>query len=210
MKKNFLTIAGVLAIIGNAHANPYVKGNINFSTLTDYTVLSRSSISEEEFRDSMTGDSAFGFKIGAGVRVAPNVRLQLELGSTTLESVAEEASFSIDDNIKSLNVSVLYDFDIKDYKLKPYVGFGVNYSLVNSEIKETEYNLSFEDKDSSLGYELKAGFLAPLQEGLYFNLETSCQKVNGINQQIEYNGISVFLERDLTVYSFGVGLKKDF
>lgn len=103
-------------------------------------------------------------------------------------------------------LSAQYHFDIPKSPIKPYVGLGVNFTLisdVNLQVANTELDLS----DSSFGLSFGAGVDYKVTEKIYVNLDYKHVDLNA-DVKVKSNGAKLTtVQVDPNLFSVGVGYR---
>lgn len=124
----------------------YLSGNIGFGYRPDSDI----SISSSPFEN----DPAFVVNGAIGVEIAPNIRVEGEIGLHL--NTADQGGTSVDWTFRTLSFmgNAYFDMPLQS-PMKPYIGIGVGFADVNLEVESGGF--SSDDSDLVLAAQLMAG-----------------------------------------------------
>lgn len=198
MKKSLLALAiGALAVASTANANWYVQGDLGYSK-----VKSSGGDLGDFNKGKFTPSLAVGYRLG-------DWRLALDYThyGKIEESYADDWEVSTESlKIYGLGFSAIYDIDLGNELLKPYVGLRLsqnffdskNEAMVRSSSGQGYMRESISEKENKFGY----GVLA----GVSYNFAPNW----AVNGGVEYNRLGKFEDVKVNQYGAKVGIRYEF
>ncbi|MEK7991718.1 MAG: porin family protein [Thiotrichaceae bacterium] len=169
------------------------------------------------------------YGLGVGFDTGNNVRIEGELRFRSLDTEdsyrnglgsRETQSFSVNGQIDALTFmgNVLYDFDLPDSPIQPYVKAGLGFAKISTEatldIQPTfsQFGIGLwqypDDDTTNFAWSLGFGARYAFQDNLYLDLEYQYVDMGEAATQVDVNGDHV--EADLQSHEIILGLNYRF
>lgn len=212
MKKIGLLTLVPLALVGAGTASAETV-NVNKNTFNPYisAKLGYGTSSWEDSTVDPTGISAM-VAIGAGYELQPVVlRGEFEFSLSALGADIDEDNFPFynitgtnEQTIMTAMANLYVDF-LQDYKLKPYVGFGIGFTRVSEDVSATitEYSNGYSETFSADG--ASTGFAYGFHAGFGFNITDRLSGDLGV--RYIWNAMD---EYTIDLFGVNIGLRYSF
>jgi len=193
------TVAAVLMSAGAALAQDtrYVTGYLGISDMGDYDFDFFQTIpSVVVGQGTITTDTGLSYGLAVGMRVAPNLRAEVELSRTSNDTKEIGRPFTEYDGSFDATfgmANLWYDIPVQG-RLKPYVGGGLGFARVSQDGKSGAGVTLVDDSDTALAGQL--GFGARIQVGDRGQIDIGYRYKT--TADLDFSTTQVFIPTDLT------------